>query len=127
MRNANSRADLAVRGVEKVRFNAGGKDVDVLGIVEHDLKPQEESFLDTSTGITHKPGELTEARMKELEGQGHFLVTTEDGVKLKDGTTMRKFSSRRVNLKAINFLSTCFRTAKAGTVFTLTSTLSSKR
>jgi hypothetical protein len=38
MRNANAVADLATRGVEKVRFNALGKDVDKLGVVEHDLR-----------------------------------------------------------------------------------------
>ena len=100
MRNANSLAELATRGVEKVRFNALGKDVDALGIVEHDLKVPDEPMLDTSTGVTHKVGDITEARLKELEGEGHFIVTTEDPIKMKDGNHYRKFLVNKSELEA---------------------------
>jgi hypothetical protein len=100
MRNANSLAELATRGVEKIRFNALGKDIDGLGIVEHDLKVPDEPMLETSTGVTHKPGDLTEARLKELEGEGHFIVTTEEPVKLSDGNSYRKFLVNKGELEA---------------------------
>lgn len=100
MRNANSVADLATRGVEKVRFNALGKDIDGLGIVEHDLKVPDEPILETSNGVTHKVGELTEARLKELEGEGHLIVHTEDPVKLSDGNYYRKFLVKKGELEA---------------------------
>jgi hypothetical protein len=100
MRNANTRAELAIRGVENVKFNALGKDVDGFGVVEHDLKPVDEPLLDTSTGITHKASELGEKRLKELEGEGHFIVTTEEPVKLKDGSYVRKFLVKKGELEA---------------------------
>jgi hypothetical protein len=100
MRNANSLAELATRGVEKVRFNALGKDVDSLGIVEHDLKVPDEPMLETSTGVTHKVGDLTEARLKELEGEGHLVVTTEKPVKMADGPAYRKFLVKKGELEA---------------------------
>jgi hypothetical protein len=99
MRNANSLADLATRGVEKTRFDVMGKTYDDLGIVEHDLKPVNEDVLDTSTGVTYKPGELSETRMKELEGQGYYLVTTENLVDLKDGTKARKFLVKKGDIE----------------------------
>jgi hypothetical protein len=100
MRNANSLADLATRGVEKVRFDALGTDINKLGIVEHDLKVPDEPMLHISTGVTIKPGDMTEARLKELEGEGHFIVTTEDPVKLKDGNYYRKFLVNKTELEA---------------------------
>jgi glutamine cyclotransferase len=57
-------------------------------------------MLETSTGVTHKVGDLTEARLKELEGEGHFIVTTEDPVKMPDGNYYRKFLVKKSEMEA---------------------------
>jgi hypothetical protein len=99
MRNANARAELAIRGVEDVTFDVQGKTLKGSGIVEHDYSKVEGSVLDTSSGIVHKGEELTEARLKELQGQGYYLIKTEKPRTLADGSSVDQFLVKKSDVE----------------------------
>ena len=99
MRNANALADYAQRGVQSVKFDADTKTIDGLGIVDHDMHLPNDRMYDTNTGVHFNPGDLTEADMERMKGEGYVRVTPEEAVTLPDGTRVREFLVKKGDLE----------------------------
>jgi len=91
--------EKVIRGYESVRFNAFGDEFDVDAVVDVGLPT--ERIYNISDDI-HYVGDnaLTGTRMEEMTARGYTLIRTERPIKIKDGTEIRYFLTKKADFQA---------------------------